>query len=125
MESVCLFHFHPTPSDEILILDIVASSGKSILWFVDLQRFSSNRPGLLIFFICSTIIEEIKTLSEAGKPSMTYFYSDFRNASKQGLKACMVPSLLNFLLAQARAATFDPNFIRITIAERSNPVTVI
>jgi hypothetical protein len=83
MESVCLFHFHPPPFGEILILDIVASSGKSILWFVDLQRFSSNRPGLLIFFISSTIIEEIKTLSEAGKASMTYF--DFRNASKQGL----------------------------------------
>jgi hypothetical protein len=49
----------------------------------------------MISFISSTIIEDIKTQSEARKASITYFYYfyfDFRNASKQGLHD-LLPSL--------------------------------
>ena len=46
--------------------------------------------------ISSTIIEDIKTLCEAGQASMGYFYFDFRNANKQGLHD-LLPSLLTQL----------------------------
>jgi len=50
--------------------------------------------------ISSTIIEEIKTLCEAGQASMAYFYFDFRNANKQGLHD-LLPSLLTQLSARS------------------------
>jgi hypothetical protein len=50
--------------------------------------------------ISSTIIEDIKTLCEAGQASMGYFYFDFRNANKQGLHD-LLPSLLTQLSARS------------------------
>ena len=48
--------------------------------------------------VSSTIIQDIKTLCEAGEASMAYFYLDFRNVNKQGLRD-LVASLLTQLLA--------------------------
>jgi hypothetical protein len=50
--------------------------------------------------ISSTIIEDIKILCEAGQASMAYFYFDFRNANKQGLRD-LLPSLLTQLSARS------------------------
>ena len=50
--------------------------------------------------ISSTIIEDIKTLCEAGQASMGYFYFDFRNANKQGLHD-LLPSLLTQLSSRS------------------------
>ena len=50
--------------------------------------------------ISSTIIEDIRTLCEAGQASMGYFYFDFRNANKQGLRD-LLPSLLTQLSARS------------------------
>ena len=48
--------------------------------------------------ISSTVIEDIKSLCEAGQASMGYFYFDFRNANKQSLH-----DLLSSLLTQLSA----------------------
>src|SRR5882762_374233 len=48
----------------------------------------------------STIIQDIETLCEAGEASIAYFYFDFRNANKQGLRD-LVPSLLTQLSARS------------------------
>jgi hypothetical protein len=48
----------------------------------------------------STIIQDIKALCEAGEASMAYFYFDFRNANKQGLRD-LVPSFLTQLSARS------------------------
>ena len=55
-----------------------------------------------MFLISSTIIEDIKTLCEAGQASMAYFYFDFRNVNKQGLHD-LLPSLLTQLSARSSA----------------------
>ena len=48
------------------------------------------------------IIEDIKTLCEAGQASMAFFYFDFRNTNKQGLHD-LLPSLLTQLSARSTA----------------------
>src|SRR5580658_905699 len=52
--------------------------------------------------ISSTIIEDIKTLCHASQASIAYFYFDFRNANKQGLRD-LLPSLLTQLSARSTA----------------------
>jgi hypothetical protein len=52
--------------------------------------------------ISSTIIEDIKSLCEAGQASMAFFYFDFRNANKQCLRD-LLPSLLTQLSARSTA----------------------
>ena len=48
--------------------------------------------------VSSTVIEEIEAMCEAGNASMAYFYFDFRDANKQGLRD-LVTSLLTQLSA--------------------------
>ena len=55
-------------------------------------------------FVSSTIIQDIKTMCEAGQASIIYFYFDFRNANKQNLND-LIPSLLTQLSARS-----DPHF---------------
>jgi hypothetical protein len=50
--------------------------------------------------VSSTIIQDIKALCEAGEALMAYFYFDFRNANKQGLRD-LVTSLLTQLSARS------------------------
>ena len=50
--------------------------------------------------VSSTIIEDIQAMCDAGEASMAYFYFDFRNANKQGLRD-LVPSLLTQLSARS------------------------
>ncbi|KAH9981775.1 hypothetical protein BJV77DRAFT_354094 [Russula vinacea] len=50
----------------------------SLLWI-------HGKPGSGKSILCSTIIQDIKALCEAGEASMAYFYFDFRNANN---KAC-------------------------------------
>ena len=50
--------------------------------------------------VSSTVIQDIKTLCEAGEASMAYFYFDFRNANKQRLQD-LLPSLLTQLSARS------------------------
>jgi hypothetical protein len=52
--------------------------------------------------ISSIIIEDIKTMCEASQASIAYFYFDFRNANKQGLRD-LLPSLLTQLSARSTA----------------------
>ena len=46
--------------------------------------------------VSSTIIEDIEAMCDVGQASMAYFYFDFRNANKQGLRD-IVPSFLTQL----------------------------
>ena len=48
--------------------------------------------------VSSTVIQDIEAMCEAGKASMAYFYLDFRDANKQGLR-----DLLSSLLTQLSA----------------------
>jgi NACHT domain len=51
-------------------------------------------------FSSSTIIEDVKTMCNAGQASMAYFYFDFRDINKQHLRD-LIPSLLTQLSAQS------------------------
>jgi hypothetical protein len=51
-------------------------------------------------FFSSTIVEDIEAMCDAGHASMAYFYFDFRNANKQGLRD-LVPSLLTQLSSRS------------------------
>jgi hypothetical protein len=50
--------------------------------------------------VSSTVIQDIKAMCEAGNASMAYFYFDFRDAKKQGLRD-LVSSLLTQLSARS------------------------
>ncbi len=50
--------------------------------------------------VSSTVIQDIKDMCKAGNGSMAYFYFDFRDARKQGLRD-LVPSLLTQLSASS------------------------
>src|SRR5258708_8591320 len=50
--------------------------------------------------ISSTIIEDIEALCDAEQASMAYFYFDFRNTTKRGLRD-LLPSLLTQLSARS------------------------
>jgi hypothetical protein len=51
--------------------------------------------------VSSTVIQDIEATCKAGQASMAYFYFDFRDANKQGLRD-LVPSLLTQLSAHSR-----------------------
>jgi hypothetical protein len=50
--------------------------------------------------VSSTVIQDIEAMCKAGNASMAYFYFDFRDANKQGLRD-LVPSLLTQLSARS------------------------
>ncbi|KAH9035775.1 hypothetical protein EDB85DRAFT_2212481 [Lactarius pseudohatsudake] len=64
----------------LIVVHISAGSGKTVL--------------------CSAIVQDIVTLSEAGSASMAYFYFDFRDLDKQHIRN-LLPSLLIQLSAQS------------------------
>jgi hypothetical protein len=44
-------------------------------------------------FVSSTVIQDIEAVCKAGNASMAYFYFDFRDANKQGLRDLLTPLL--------------------------------
>src|SRR6266436_8005160 len=46
--------------------------------------------------LSSTVIQDIETICKAGNTSMAYFYFDFRDASKQGLRDLVCSLLIQF-----------------------------
>jgi len=87
-KTCVLFGFFPNTLSCYIVF--VAGSGKSILWFVGPFVIFSQLP---TSSVSSTIIQDIRTICEAGQASMAYFYFDFRNFSKQHLRD-LIPSLL-------------------------------
>ncbi|KAI9439440.1 ankyrin repeat-containing domain protein [Lactarius psammicola] len=65
----------------------------SLLWIY-------GKPGSGKSILCSTIIQDIVTLREAGSALMAYFYFDFRDLDKQHRRN-LLPSLLIQLSAQS------------------------
>ncbi|KAI9436579.1 hypothetical protein H4582DRAFT_1816479 [Lactarius indigo] len=65
----------------------------SLLWIY-------GKPGSGKTILCSAIVQDIVTLSEAGSASMAYFYFDFRDLDKQHIRN-LLPSLLIQLSAQS------------------------
>ncbi|KAH9035901.1 hypothetical protein EDB85DRAFT_2112683, partial [Lactarius pseudohatsudake] len=65
----------------------------SLLWIY-------GKPGSGKTILCSAIIQDIVTLSEAGSASMAYFYFDFRDLDKQHIRN-LLPSLLIQLSSQS------------------------
>src|SRR6266852_2303613 len=78
----------------------LAGSGKSVIWFVDCQLLGSCQRRLTSSAnsVSSTVIQDIEAMCKAGEASMAYFYFDFRDANKQGLRD-LVASLLTQLSA--------------------------
>ena len=76
----------------------VAGAGKSVLWYVKLFIFLSgtHRVG------SSTIIEDIDAMRKAGLASLAFFYCDFREDQKKGLRG-MLSSLLVELCQQSNS----------------------
>ncbi|KAH9175534.1 hypothetical protein EDB89DRAFT_319654 [Lactarius sanguifluus] len=66
----------------------------SLLWIY-------GKPGSGKSILCSTIIQDIASLREAGSALMVYFYFDFRDLDKQHRRN-LLPSLLIQLSAQSR-----------------------
>ena len=83
----------PIPSDEILNYSWIRQEYSLVS-----EHLAISVKMRLISLISSTIIQDIKALCEAGEASMAYFYFDFRNANKQGLR-----DLLSSLLTQLSA----------------------
>ncbi|KAF8483006.1 hypothetical protein DFH94DRAFT_647558, partial [Russula ochroleuca] len=65
----------------------------SLLWI-------HGKPGSGKSVLCSTVIQDIEAMSKAGEAFMAYFYFDFRDANKQGLRD-LVPSLITQLSARS------------------------
>ena len=59
---------------------MAAGSGKSVIWFVLPPRLL---VATYLFFISSSIIQNIMALCKSGSAVMAYFYFDFRDLSKQ------------------------------------------
>ena len=51
--------------------------------------------------VSSTVIQDIVTICKAGNASMAYFYFDFRDASKQGLRDLLSSLLIQFSVHSA------------------------
>ena len=83
----------------LLIFGFCGSTGTKMVFF----RFRSgsrekcvlvrdtfiSRPGELIAFVSSTIIEDIRTMQKAGLASLAFFYCDFREDQKKELRGLL------------------------------------
>jgi hypothetical protein len=78
------------PETEVFLF--VAGAGKSVFWCVKCLIFPSQE---LIVLASSTIIEDIDAMRKAGLASLAFFYCDFREEEKMGLRG-----LLSSLLVQ-------------------------
>ncbi|KAF8497815.1 hypothetical protein F5888DRAFT_1889438 [Russula emetica] len=70
-----------------------STGSESLLWI-------HGKPGSGKSILCSTIIEDVKTVCNAGQASIAYFYFDFRDINKQHWRD-LVPSLLTQLSTQS------------------------
>ena len=87
-----------TPNSEILNFFLfVAGAGKSVFWYVKFLVFLSRE---LILLASSTIIEDVVAMRKAGLASLAFFYCDFREDQKIGLRG-LVSSLLAQLCRQS------------------------
>ena len=60
--------------------------------------------------VSSTIIQDIETMCKAGNASMAYFYFDFRDANKQGLRDLVCSLLIQFSAHSAPRCDILSNF---------------
>ncbi|KAF8497821.1 hypothetical protein F5888DRAFT_1578470, partial [Russula emetica] len=70
-----------------------STGSESLLWI-------HGKPGSGKSILCSTIIEDVKTMCNAGQASIAYFYFDFRDINKQHWRD-LVPSLITQLSTQS------------------------
>ncbi|KAN0126398.1 hypothetical protein V8E52_000038, partial [Russula decolorans] len=72
-----------------------STGSDSLLWI-------HGKPGSGKSILCSTIIEDVKSMCDASQASIAYFYFDFRDIKKQHWSD-LVPSLLTQLSTQSSA----------------------
>ncbi|KAI0292980.1 hypothetical protein B0F90DRAFT_1822471 [Multifurca ochricompacta] len=102
-----------SPTDPSESHDIVrkAYHPGTATWFIKGHTFSEwkktgsllwihGKPGSGKSVLCSTIIQEIATMREAGLASMAYFYFDFKDTARQNARD-LVSSLLSQLCEQS------------------------
>ena len=83
------------PSNLFLLLivsNVLAGSGKTIISFVSLQLYYTRRINV---FDSSSIIEELEGICQAGLDTIAIFYCNFRDAKKQNAR-----NLLSSILTQ-------------------------
>ena len=76
-----------------------AGAGKSVFWYVRLVILPTSE---LIILASSSIIEDVDDMRKAGLASLAYFYCDFRDKGKTGLRG-LLSSLLTQLCHQSDA----------------------
>jgi hypothetical protein len=76
----------------LIFSPFAAGAGKSVFWYVKLLIFPSQE---FIVLASSAIIEDLDAMRKAGLASLAFFYCDFREEDKTGLRG-----LLSSLLAQ-------------------------
>ena len=61
-------------------------------------------------FVSSTVIQDIEDMCKAGNASIAYFYFDFRDASKQGLRDLVTSLLFQLSTSSDRCCDILSNF---------------
>ncbi len=89
---------HPL-SQSLMNILFVAGAGKSVLWYVDVWLFPSQE---LMRSISSKIVEDINVMKELGLLSLVFFYHDFSEDQKRGLRG-LLSSALSQLCDQSDA----------------------
>ena len=84
-------------SERLSFFLFAAGAGKSVFWYVKHLSFLSRK---LILLGSSTIIEDIISMRKAGLASIAFFYCDFREEEKMGLRG-LISSLLSQLCHQS------------------------
>ena len=97
MENVSiLYPFSPL---KLMISASSAGSGKSIIWY---NNFSIRCIHKLMVLVSSEIIENIRSMANAGLASLAFFYFDFRDNQRKNLRG-LLSSLLVQLSEQSDA----------------------
>ena len=82
---------HPFP--QLMVSNILAGSGKTIISYVTLQLSYSRRTYVVD---SSSIIEELDRMGRTGLGTLATFYFDFRDTSKQNARSFLSSLLIQF-----------------------------
>jgi len=77
----------------LIVLYVVAGSGKSVLWYV-LLLLQLFFPGTFTLSTSSSIIEVIHNMRQVGLATVSFFYFDFRDHDKQDIRSLLSSNLI-------------------------------
>lgn len=77
----------------LIVLYVVAGSGKSVLWYV-LLLLQLFFLGTFMLSTSSSIIEELHNMRQVGLATVSFFYFDFRDHDKQDIRSLLSSNLI-------------------------------